>query len=149
MRGMNKVILCGNLGKAVELKYTTNGVPVASFSVACNESWKDERGEKQERVEWVRCVAWRGTAETAAEYLDKGSPVLIEGKMQTRDYEGSDGVKRWVTEVVVVGLTLLGGNKNGVPAPSDADTPAGKARSSEVPSPNSVPQGITDEDIPF
>lgn len=112
-RSLNKVSLIGNLGKDTELKYTPNGVAVATFSIATSESWKDKDGNAQEKTEWHNIVAWRKLAEICGEYLKKGKKVYIEGKLQTRNYE-KDGVKRYVTEIVADKLIMLdGGSKAG------------------------------------
>ena len=110
MAGVNKVILIGNLGRDPELRYTQSGQAVANFSIATSENWNDKSsGERVERTEWHRIVAWGRTAELAAQYLSKGRTVYVEGRLQTREYEDRDGVKRRVTEVVASNITFLGG----------------------------------------
>jgi len=110
MAGVNKVILIGNLGRDPELRYTQSGQAVANFSVATSENWNDKSsGERVERTEWHRIVAWGRTAELASQYLAKGRTVYVEGRLQTREYEDRDGVKRKVTEVVASNVTFLGG----------------------------------------
>jgi len=105
MAGVNKAIVVGNLGRDPEMRYTPAGVPVATFSVATSEEWKDkDTGSKQERTEWHRIVAWRGLAEICGKYLRKGSQVYIEGKIQTRSWEDREGVKRYTTEIVARNL---------------------------------------------
>lgn len=108
-KGLNKVMLIGNVGKEPELKYTTNGVAVCTTSLATSESWKDESGAKQEKTEWHNLVAWRKTGEIIAEYVKKGDKLYVEGKIQTRSYEDKNGVKRYITEIVVSDITMLGG----------------------------------------
>lgn len=108
-RGVNKVILVGNLGNDPEVKYTNNGTAVANASLAVNESWKDKSGEKQERTEWVRLIFWSKLAEIAGEYLKKGSQIYVEGKLQTRKWQDRDGQDRYTTEVAVSDLQMLGG----------------------------------------
>ncbi len=113
-RCINKVILIGNLGKDPELRYTSSGVAVASFTLATNESWKDPEGNVQERTQWHNIVAWRKLAEICGEYLKKGSKVYLEGKLQYRNYDDKNGVKRYVTEIVLDELIMLdskGGNQ--------------------------------------
>jgi single-strand DNA-binding protein len=105
---VNKVILIGNLGSDPELRYTPSGVAVATFSVATNERWPDKDGNIQEHTEWHRVVAWRKLAETAGEYLKKGSQVYIEGKIRTRTWEDQNGVKRYQTEIIVQNMQMLG-----------------------------------------
>lgn len=108
MAGVNKVILVGNLGKDPEVRHLENGTPVASFSIATSESYKDRTsGERVEKTEWHNIVLWRGLAEVAEKYLKKGSQVYIEGKLQTRSWE-KDGVTRYTTEIVGRELTMLG-----------------------------------------
>ena len=106
-RGVNKVILIGNAGAAPELRYTPGGTAVSNFSIATNESWTDSGGERQERTEWHRIVVWGRLAEICNQYLRKGSKVYIEGKLQTRSWEGQDGLKRYTTEVVARDMQLL------------------------------------------
>jgi single-strand DNA-binding protein len=108
-RSLNKVMLIGHLGKDPELKYTSNGIAVANFSIATNESWKDQDGNLQERTEWHNIVAWRRLAEICGEYLKKGKRVYIEGKIQTRNYDDKNGVKRYITEIVADDLIMLDG----------------------------------------
>jgi single-strand DNA-binding protein len=124
---VNKVILVGNLGQDPELRYTPNGAAVTTLSVATNEVWKDNDGNKQERTEWHRVVLWRRLAEIAGEWLKKGSKVYIEGRLQTRSWEDKDGIKRYMTEVIADALTMLDSKSDGgratVPPPSDADAP--------------------------
>lgn len=107
--GVNKFIGLGNLGRPAELRYTKDGAAVASFSVACTESWKGQDGAAQERTEWVKCVYWGKAAEAVAEYLTKGKQVYVEGRLQTRKWTDKDGNERYTTEVRVDRLQLLGG----------------------------------------
>ncbi len=97
---VNKTILMGNLGADPELRYTPSGRPVCNFRVATNESWTDDKGQKQQRTEWHRITVWGKTAESCGQYLKKGRLVYIEGKLQTREWEDKDKVKRYTTEVV-------------------------------------------------
>ena len=106
-RSINKVTLIGNLGKDPELRYTSSGVAVASFTLATNESWKDQDGNVQERTQWHSLVAWRKLAEICGEYLKKGSKVYIEGRLQYRNYDDKNGVKRYVTEIVIDEMLML------------------------------------------
>lgn len=107
MSNLNKVLLMGRLGADPELRYTTDGTPVATFRMATSESYKDKSGVKQERTEWHTIVAWRKLAEIAGEYLKKGRLVYIEGRIQSREYEGRDGVKRKVYEIVASDMKML------------------------------------------
>lgn len=103
MSGVNKAILVGNLGKDPETRYTKDGKAITNITLATSETWKDKQGQKQSKTEWHNVVFFGGIAEIAGKYLKKGSKVYIEGKLQTSDYE-KDGVKRYVTEVVVDGF---------------------------------------------
>tara|TARA_Y100000588_G_scaffold201921_1_gene215576 strand:- start:20 stop:463 length:444 start_codon:yes stop_codon:yes gene_type:complete len=113
-RGVNKVILIGNLGADPEVKYTSSGVPVANFNLATSESWTDKTtGERQERTEWHRLVLWRKLAEIAGQYLKKGGKIYVEGKLQTRSWDDQNGQKRYTTEVVVDEMQMLDGRSDG------------------------------------
>ncbi|HOW53441.1 MAG TPA: single-stranded DNA-binding protein [Syntrophorhabdaceae bacterium] len=107
MSNLNKVLLMGRLGADPELRYTADGTPVATFRMATSESYKDKSGVKQERTEWHSIVAWRKLAEITGEYLKKGRLVYIEGRIQSREYEGRDGVKRKVFEIVASDMKML------------------------------------------
>ena len=111
--GLNKVMLIGRSGANAELKFTAGGKPVASFSLAVNESFKTRDGEKNDRVEWFRCVCWNKLSEIAAQYVTTGKLLFVEGLLQTRKYDDREGNARKVTEVVVTQLRLLGGNRGG------------------------------------
>ncbi|MCP4574396.1 MAG: single-stranded DNA-binding protein [bacterium] len=114
MAGVNKVMLIGNLGRDPEVKYTQNNVPVANFTMATSESWKDKTtGEWQEKTEWHRVVAWRHLAERAERYLKKGKQVYVEGRLETRKWTGQDGNDRYTTEVVANQLMILGRREEG------------------------------------
>ena len=93
-RSINKVIVLGNLGADPEVRTTPSGATVASFTVACSEQWKDKDGQKHEKTEWVKCIAWRGTADIAQRYLRKGSKVYVEGKLETRPRSSSPLLSR-------------------------------------------------------
>ena len=105
---VNKVVLVGHLGGDPETRFTPSGTAVANFNIATNESWKDANGELQDKTEWHRCVMFGKTAELAGELLKKGQLVYIEGKLQTRNWEDKDGIKRYTTEVVCDMFTMLG-----------------------------------------
>ena len=136
MAGLNKVILIGNLGKDPELRFTPDGTPVANFSIATSEHWKDKKtGKKREKTEWHRIVAWRRLAEICDDYLTKGRQVSIVGKLQTRSWE-KDGITRYTTEIVADDVQFLGKN----PRTNEADTP---------PAPVEAPPETPEEDIPF
>jgi single-strand DNA-binding protein len=108
MSSLNKAIIIGRLGADPELRHTADGIAVATFNVATSETRKDKNGNKQEKTEWHRIVAWRRLAEISGEYLKKGKLVYIEGKIQSREYEGRDGVKRKTFEIVADNMKMLG-----------------------------------------
>ncbi len=118
---VNKVILIGRLGADPEIRYTADGQPVANFRIATNEVWTDKNGNKQEKTEWHRIVAFGKLAETCGEYLTKGRQVYIEGRLQTRSYEDKDGVKRFVTEIVAHNMQMLGPRPDGGSGASGTD----------------------------
>lgn len=119
MAGVNKVILIGNLGRDPELRYTQSGQAVVNFSLATSENWTDKNGERVERTEWHRIIAWAKTAELCAQYLSKGRTVYVEGRLQTRDWEDKEGVKRQTTEITATTVQFLGGPRGeGGNAPS-------------------------------
>ena len=116
-RGINKVILVGNLGKDPEIKYTASGAAIANLTIATSESWNDKQsGEKVEKTEWTRVVAFQRLAEIMGEYLKKGSQIYLEGKLQTRKWQDKDGNDRWTTEVVANDMLMLSGKPEGAPA---------------------------------
>lgn len=140
--GLNKVMLIGHLGSDPELRYTEGNVPVASFNVATNESYKDQNGNLVERTEWHRCVAWRKLAEVLGEYLKKGSKVYLEGKLQTRTWDDKEGNKRYTTEIVISEFTFLdskgsgggGGQQDGGGgSPMPQPEPAGGDKDDDLP----------------
>lgn len=106
-RGLNKVMLIGRLGRDPEMRYTPTGKPVTSFSVATSRTWVTADGERREATEWFNVVAWRELAEICHQHLGKGSRVYIEGRLQTRSWEGSDGQKHYRTEVVADEMIML------------------------------------------
>jgi len=147
---LNKAMIIGNLTRDPEAKTTPQGASVTTFSVATNMIWTDKQGQKQEKVEYHNVVAWRKLAEICAQYLKKGSKVYIEGRLQTRDWEGQDGVKRYRTEIVTENMIMLDRagssnqtSSNEAPAPSASDEPAPANES------NSDSEEIKVEDIPF
>lgn len=107
-RGVNKVILVGNLGQDPEVRYMPNGNAVANITVATSESWKDQQGQQQERTEWHRVVMFNKLGEIAGEYLRKGSQVYLEGKLQTRKWKDQSGQDRYTTEIVADQMQMLG-----------------------------------------
>ena len=112
MAGVNKVILVGNLGKDPEVRYLDNGVAVANFSLATTENYKNKEGERVSQTEWHNIVLWRGLAEVAEKWLNKGSSVYIEGKIRTRKWEDKEGVTRYSTEILADNMTMLGSKQS-------------------------------------
>ena len=141
MRGVNKVILIGNLGRDPEIRYTTGGQAVANFTIATSDSYTDKDGERQERTEWHRIVAWGRLAEICGEYLSKGRMVYIEGSLRTRSWEDKDGNTRWTTEVVARSMEMLGGGRS-EQGQRESQGPEGDFEIDD----NSF---STDDDIPF
>ena len=118
MPSANKVILLGNLGRDPELRFLPNGDAVCNFSIATTDSWKDKAGEKQEKTEWHNIVMYRKLAEIAGEYLKKGRPVYLEGRLQTRKWQTKDGQDRYTTEIVADNMQMLGGRDAGTQSAS-------------------------------
>ena len=117
-RGINKVILVGNLGKDPEVRYMPNGQAVANVTIATSESWKDKNtGEQQEKTEWHRVVFFRRLAEIVGEYLKKGSKIYVEGKLQTRKWQDNQGQDRYTTEIIANEMQMLD-SKGGAPGDS-------------------------------
>jgi len=150
-RGVNKVILVGNLGKDPEVRYMPNGNAIANITLATTDSWKDKQtGEQQEKTEWHRIVMFRRLGEIAGEYLKKGSQVYIEGKLQTRKWQDNSGNDRYTTEIVANDMQMLGGRGGGsagFPADS-APAQSAPAQSAPTPAPAAA-GGDFDDDIPF
>ncbi len=149
MASLNKVMLIGNLGRDPEVRYTPDGVPVASFSLATSESWTDKNGARQERTEWHNIVAWNKLADLAKRFLAKGRPVYVEGRIRSREWDDRDGNKRRTTEIIATQMVLLGSRP---PGTETGTAPQAVQRSSQdvEPAPNDGAVGaITDDDIPF
>jgi single-strand DNA-binding protein len=145
MAGLNKAILIGNLGRDPEVRYTQNGLAVATFSIATSETWLNKSGERETRTEWHRIVAFGKLGEICGEYLSKGKQVYIEGRIQTRDWEDRDGNKRYTTEIVASQMQMLGTKES-----AERDRQSFDAREPAVPEASPGPpfpeQG---DDIPF
>ena len=135
MASLNKVMLIGNLGGDVEVRNTQSGQQVATLNIATSESWKYASGAKQERTEWTRVVLWGRLAEIAGQYLQKGSPVYIEGSLVTRKYTDKSGVEKYATEVKGRELVLLGGKGGGNPGrrPPTQDDPGDDGFNDDIP----------------
>lgn len=138
MASVNKVILIGNLGADPEVRYTPSGTAVANFSLATTDQWTNKDGGKEEKTEWHKVVAFNRLGEICGEYLHKGKQVYIEGKIQTRAWEDKEGVKRYTTEIVALGMQMLGAKGQ--------DNTAGRMK--ERP-PVEEPLSIPDDEIPF
>jgi single-strand DNA-binding protein len=160
MSGINKVIIVGRLGQDPDVRYTTGGQAVANFTVATSENYTDKAGQKQEKTEWHRIVAWSRLAELCRDYLKKGRQVYIEGKLQTRNYDDKNGVKRYITEIVASTVQFLG-SATGVNAETgDRTNASASAQDTGVSTAGAAapgiefiepanPPSIGDEDIPF
>jgi single-strand DNA-binding protein len=148
-RGINKVILVGNLGADPDTRYMPSGKAVTNIRVATSESWKDKQtGDQQERTEWHSVVMYDKLGEIAAEYLRKGSQVYIEGKLRTRKWQDKEGKDRYTTEIIADQMQMLGGRGAGG-APSEPRAPrAAPAESRSAASP-AMDEGAFDDDIPF
>ncbi len=168
MASVNKVILVGNLGRDPEVRYMPNGEAVCNFSIATTDSWKDKSGAKQERTEWHNIVMYRKLAEIAGEYLKKGRPVYVEGRLQTRKWQTKEGQDRYTTEIIADQMQMLGGrdgggsnasydggmDQGGMDDYNQAPPSQGQARSApaqSAPKPAAAGSGFDDfeDDIPF
>jgi single-strand DNA-binding protein len=148
-RGVNKVILVGNVGQDPEVRYMPNGNAVANLSVATSETWKDKNtGDQQEKTEWHRLVFFNRLAEIVEQYVKKGSKIYIEGRLQTRSWE-QDGQTKYMTEIVASEMQMLDSSGSGG-ASSPASSPSNAGRSTAG-NPNEVPSNFDnfDDDIPF
>jgi single-strand DNA-binding protein len=150
-RGINKVIIVGNLGGDPETRYMPSGSAVTNLTVATNESWKDKTtGEQKDRTEWHKVAMFNRLAEVAAEYLRKGSQVYIEGKLRTRKWQDKSGQDRWTTEIVADEMQMLGGRGGsgggggGGSAPMSSPSDSGPPSAPPQPGPDDF-----DDDIPF
>src|SRR4051812_25747605 len=151
MASVNKVILIGNLGKDPEVRYLPSGDAVTNISVATTDQWKDKSGEKQEHTEWHRVAFFGKTAEIAGEYLKKGSPVYVEGRIRTRKWQDKEGQDRYSTEIVADRMQLLGARGGGGEAMTREPATAASA-SKPAPQKKGAGGGAfeeMDDDIPF
>jgi single-strand DNA-binding protein len=140
----NKIILVGNLGRDPELRYTPQGTPVCTFSLATNDRRKDKTGEMQDQTTWFRVTLWNRQAETASQYLQKGRPVYIEGRLRVEEYTDRDGKQRHSLEVTATDMQFIG-SRHDEPAPERAASTGASAGSSGP----AEPAELSDEDIPF
>jgi len=157
-RGVNKVILVGNLGKDPDMKYTASGAAIANVTIATSESWTDKQtNEKVDKTEWHRVVFFRRLAEVVGEYLRKGSQVYIEGKLQTRKWQGQDGQDRYTTEIVASEMQMLGsrgGDGGGRPQGGGGgggfrSNQPQPAQNAPAPAQSGPDNSFDDDDIPF
>ena len=147
-RGINKVILIGNLGNDPDTRYTSSGAAVANVSIATSESWKDrESGEQQERTEWHRVVFFGRLAEIVSEYLRKGSQIYVEGRLQTRKWQDKDGNDRYTTEIVANEMQMLG--SRGSSADMGQSAPPPRSESAAPSNKGQADSDFVDDDIPF
>ena len=157
MPSVNKVILMGNLGRDPEVRFMPNGDAVCNFSIATTDSWKDKAGERQEKTEWHNIVMYRRLAEIAGEYLKKGRPVYLEGRLQTRKWQTKEGQDRYTTEVIADSMQMLGGRDG---APTQESQPSSQpetrdefdqtpSRNNQSGSSNSSSFDEFEDDIPF
>jgi single-strand DNA-binding protein len=149
-KSVNKVILVGNVGKDPEIRFASAGNPVANFTLATSERFKDKSGEFQERTEWHNLVAWQRLAEIVRDYVKKGSKLYIEGRIQTRSWDDKDGQKHYKTEIVVNDLVLLSGRTEG--GETGSSSKSGSSYDQRPPAhADDLVQSteITDDDIPF
>ena len=150
-RGINKVIIVGNLGGDPETRYMPSGSAVTNLTVATNESWKDKQtGEQKDRTEWHKVAMFNRLAEVAAEYLRKGSQVYIEGKLRTRKWQDKSGQDRWTTEIIADEMQMLGGRGGAGGGGGGGSAPMSSGPDSSPPSapPQAGPDDF-DDDIPF
>ncbi len=164
MASINKVILIGNLGRDPEVRYTPSGAAICNVSIATTRNWKDKNsGEKVEETEWHRVVFYDRLAEIAGEYLKKGRPVYVEGRLKTRKWADKDGIEKYTTEIIASEMQLLGGREGmggpggeeggggGYSRPAPAARPAAPASRPAAPAPSKANSGFDDmdDDIPF
>ncbi|MDT8364400.1 MAG: single-stranded DNA-binding protein [Nitrosomonas sp.] len=151
MASLNKVMLIGNLGRDPETRYMPSGDAMANLNIATTDTWKDKTGEKQERTEWHRVVIFGKLAEIAGEYLRKGSPIYIEGRLQTRKWTDKSNVERYTTEIVADRMQMLGGRSGGThqDSPGDHESAQGGHASNKNASPAGTGFDDMEDDVPF
>ena len=150
---LNRATILGRLTRDPEVKTTNSGRTVTTIGIATNRAWTDQTGSKQEFVEYHNCVLWGKLGEIAGQYLTKGRRAYMEGRLQTRDWVGTDGVKRYKTEIVVDNMIMLDGPRGAAQAGAPADSGSGQGMPEEPPHPGDQ-GGVTEEvikveDIPF
>jgi single-strand DNA-binding protein len=148
MASVNKCFFIGNLTRDPEVKYMSNGEAVCNFSIACNDSYKNKAGEKVEKVEYINIVMYRKLAEIAGEYLKKGRPVYVEGRLQTRKWQDKEGADRYTTEIIADSMQMLGSKDVGSSSSDYDQTPP-----ADAPAKPAAPGGNNfddfEDDIPF
>lgn len=163
MASINKVIIIGNLGKDPEIRYTPSGSAVCNITVATSRQWKDKNsGEKQEETEWHRIVFFDRMAEIAGEYLKKGRPVYVEGRLRTRKWTDKDGIEKYTTEIMAENMQLLGSREGGGGSSEETggysrssqgggerSAPAARPAATKTPAKSSTGFDDMDDDIPF
>jgi single-strand DNA-binding protein len=147
MSSLNKIMLIGHLGRDPEIRYTPDGAPVATFSLATSENWTDKNGSRQEHTEWHNVVAWNRLADLSKRFLSKGRQVYIEGRIRSREWNDREGNKRRTTEVIASQIVLLGSRPQSIDA-GDPTMDSGGRTAAEQEQPFGD-AGITDSDIPF
>ena len=145
---LNKVILIGRLGRDPEVRYMPNGEAVCNFSVATSESWKDKNGQRQEATEWHNVTMYRKLAEIAGKYLTKGSQVYLEGKIQSRKYQGKDGIERTAYDIIANEMKMLGGGNDGQQSAQHTPQEQPRRQAQEAPAAPVVTDDESNE-IPF
>ena len=149
-RGINKVILVGNLGQDPELRYTGSGTAVCNMRLATNESYKDASGQMVDKTEWHSIVAWSRLAEICGEYLKKGSQVYFEGSLQTRSYDDKDGNTKWVTEIKAREMMILSGRGENMGGGGGGNGyQGGQSRPQQQPAAAPADAFTPDDDLPF
>jgi single-strand DNA-binding protein len=145
-KSLNKATLIGHVGKDPEIRYTNNGKAIASFGLATSESWKDQSGTMQERTTWHNIVAWERVAEIFSQYVKKGSKLYIEGRIQNRSYDDKDGVKKYISEIVVTDFIFL--DSKGASDRSENGERSFGGTPQYSPEPMASPAGEFDQSVP-
>jgi single-strand DNA-binding protein len=151
---LNKAMLIGNLTRDPEVRTTTTGTNVTSFSIATNFVWNDANGQKQERVEYHNIVAWRKLADICGQYLRKGSKVYLEGRLQTRSWDDQTGNKKYMTEIIAENMIMLDSKGSGGSTNPSAPAPAPVKENDSTPvinveEPTEAPNGVKVDEVPF
>lgn len=152
MASVNRVTLLGNLGQDPTVRYSPDGAAVTNISIATTSSWKDKTsGEKREETEWHKVVFYNRLAEIAGEYLKKGKPVYVEGRLKTRKWQNKEGVDQYTTEVIAESMQLLGGRDEGQAAPTQQQRPPAQRQAPAPQAPRQPAENLADmaDDIPF